>query len=140
MTINEFEAKAFEMAKKCGECVLSSITEEGYPRSCMLSMLNPENYYTMYFSTGLDGVKTRQFRKNSKASVCYVVGNDSVTLVGDVDFVTDIETKKKCWSDWMFEYFPGGPATEEFCVLRFVGKEATFWIEHEFLRDEPVKK
>lgn len=133
-----FEKKALELLKKCKDITLTSVSEEGYPRTCYLARIAYDSYYEVYVSTGKDGTKVRHFTKNPKASVCYRVDGNSVTLSGDVSFVTDLKTKKRFWAPWMEKFFPDGAESEEFCVLKFTGTEATFWINHEFLRDYKI--
>lgn len=141
MTKQEFEQKATELLDKCSDAVLTSVSEDGYPRSCMLGVVARDSYYQMYFTTGTSGTKVRHFKNNPKASVCYVSGPDTVTLTGEVTFITELAEKKKYWQNWMSEHFPPeGAESEEFCVIKFTGKEATFWIEQNFLRDEPIKE
>lgn len=141
MTKQEFEKKALELLGNCNDAVLTSVSEDGYPRSCMLGVVGRDSYYEIFFTTGSSGTKVRHFKNNPKASVCYVAGPDSVTLTGEVTIVSELAEKKRFWQDWMVEHFPeDGAESEEFCVLKFTGKEATFWIEHNFLRDEPVSR
>lgn len=43
--------------------------------------------------------KVTHFENNPKASVCCFRGGDSVTLIGNVSFVTDRETLKNFWNE-----------------------------------------
>ena len=131
--MRKIEEKALKLLEQCQEFVLCSVDENGYPRACVVSKLKHEGYTTLCCATGMSGVKTRHFQKNPKASVCYHNEQDSVTLVGSVCLVTDAQERAGLWQDWMYPHFPEGIDDPEYCPLRFTAKEATLWIEGEFV-------
>lgn len=53
-----------------------------------------------------------------------------------MEIVTDENLKRSFWSDWMLPHFPGGVEDPEYCVLRFIPKSATYWIDNAFVKDE----
>ncbi len=61
-----------------------------------------EGFRDIYFVSSkrskLNG-KVTHFENNDKASVCYSLGGDSVTLIGRVEFVTDRELQGRVWDD-----------------------------------------
>ncbi|MDO5562002.1 MAG: zinc ribbon domain-containing protein [Synergistaceae bacterium] len=129
----KIEEKAAAMVERSEALVLSSVTSEGYPRSCMMSRAGNEGLGVIYFATGASSLKTYQFKENPKAGVCCSEGGDSVTLIGEVTIFDDSETKRKFWQDWFIEHFPGGPDDPDYCVLRFDASSATLWIDGEFV-------
>lgn len=128
----DFFKKAEELLNSCEDIEVASINEDGYPRVCVVSKLESEGFDTIFFSTGTSGTKANHFKKNSKSSVCYHDEHNSVTLVGEMEIVEDMEIKKRVWQDWMINYMVGGVNDEEFCLLKFKAHEATFWIDREF--------
>ena len=120
----EIEDKADELIKKRDVATLTSINEKGYPRICVLSIAKTEEFSDVYFITSkrspING-KATHFESNPKASVCYFLGGDSVTLIGNIEFVEDRETQESIWSD-----------DSKFRLLKFHTIEATFWIEGKF--------
>ena len=36
------------------------------------------------------------------------------------------------WQEYFINYFPGGPADPNYVLIRFIGTEATIWINGEF--------
>ena len=86
----EIEDKANELIKKCDVVMLTSINEKGYPRTCVLAIAKAEGFSDVYFITSkrspING-KVTHFENNPKASVCYFLGGDSVTLIGNIEFV-----------------------------------------------------
>ncbi len=139
MTKQEFEDKAFEMLKKCNDAVLTTVSEDGYPRSCVLGVIGRDSYKDIFFSTGLDGTKVRHLKTNPKASVCFFLAPDSVTLSGTAEVIDDLSEKERLWTEWMRPYFPNGVKDENFALIKFTGKTATFFIDGDFIRDEPIE-
>lgn len=69
---------------------------------------------------------------NPKTGLCYSAHGDSVALRGTAEIVTDDALRKEMWVDWMINHFPGGPTDPNYILLRFVGTDATVWIDNEF--------
>lgn len=76
--------------------------------------------------------KATHFENNSKASVCYFCEGDSVTLIGDVEFVGDKEIQENIWRESDRRFFSKGIEDPKFRLLKFHTIEATFWIEGKF--------
>ncbi|MDT8717513.1 pyridoxamine 5'-phosphate oxidase family protein [Clostridium sp. 19966] len=131
----ELEEKANALLKKCEVLTLASINEKGYPRICAISKVKDNGFLEIYFMTSkrshLNG-KATHFQNNSKASVCYHLGGDSVTLIGDVEIVQDMEEKMKFDEFCDRRFFKKGVQDPKCYILKFGTKEATFWIEGKF--------
>ena len=131
----ELEEKANQLIKKCSVATLTSINEKGYPRTCILSIAKADDFSDIYFITSkrsqIQG-KATHFEANPKASVCYFLEGDSVTLVGNVEFVKDKETQAQVWNESDRRFFKKGIEDPKFRLLKFHTIEATFWIEGKF--------
>lgn len=131
----EIEDKANELIKKCDIATLTSINEKGYPRTCVVSIAKKEGFSDIYFITSKRSSKNGKathFEANSKASVCYFCDGDSVTLIGDVEFVEDRKIQEAVWSEQHRGFFKNGIDDSKFRLLKFHTIEATFWIEGKF--------
>lgn len=124
--------KAEQLLAGCETVSLASVTQEEYPRICILSKIKADGIKSIWFATGTESKKTVQFQQNPKASVCYGQGGDSVTLLGDVTVITDAALKQELWQDWFIDHFPGGATDPTYCILRFDAAEATIWIDGVF--------
>lgn len=124
--------KAEELLAKCEVVTLASINEEGYPRVCVMSKIKTEGIRTIWMATGTHSAKTAHFRQNPKAGICYFLGGDSVTLLGEVEIVQDAVVKRELWQDWFIAHFPKGVDDPEYCILRFDAQQATCWIDQCF--------
>ncbi len=133
--IKELEEKANALIKKCSTTTLTSINEKGYPRTCLLSIAKAEGFSDIYFVTSkrssING-KVTHFEKDPKASVCYFFDGDSVTLIGNVEFITDREFQEAVWNETDRRFFKKGIDDPKFRLIRFHTIEATFWIEGKF--------
>lgn len=119
--------------EKRNELAVSSVTESGYPRICILIKLKAEGCKTIYFATGTSSKKVAHYKSNPKAGVTYYDNHDSVTLIGNMTIVTDKKLKDALWDDWMAKHFPnGGKEDPEYCVIKFTTQEATIYIKEQF--------
>lgn len=125
--------KAEALLDACELVTLASVSEQGYPRPCVLSKIKNEGIRKFWVATGANGVKTRHFQANPKAGACFLRDGDGMTLMGEVRIVDDPELKKAMWLPWFIEHFPGGMEDPNYCVLQFETNEATIWIEGEFV-------
>ena len=89
----------------------------------------------VWMATGADSDKVADFKINPKAGLCYSSAGDSVALRGTVEIITDDSIRKEMWQDWYIRHFPGGPTDPNYLLLRFIGTEATIWIDGEFAHE-----
>jgi general stress protein 26 len=135
LRINEIEEKASQLLEKCAVITLASVNEKEYPRICAITKVRSNGFSEIYFMTSKRshiGGKATHFENNTKASVCYYLDGDSVTLIGDVEIVTDMDEKRKFDKDCDRNFFKKGIEDPKCYLLRFRTKEATFWIEGKF--------
>lgn len=133
--ILELELKANELINKCKVATLTSINENGYPRTCVLSIAKACGFRDIYFVTSKRSAvngKATHFENNPKSSVCYHLNSDSVTLIGNVEFITDKTVLASVWNETDRKFFKKGIDDPKFRLLKFHTIEATFWIEGKF--------
>ena len=116
---------------------LSLLDHEGYPTTSTLSIAKADGIRQITFGGQLDSNKAKRAKENSRASVC-IFDDDyengayyNITLVGDIEVVTGIETKKETWYQGLEEYFPGGVDDPNYCVLKFTTKRYNLWVDVE---------
>lgn len=129
----EIVKKAEKLLGDCEVVDLATVSENGYPRICALSKIKTEGIRKIWFATGTESKKTLHLNKNPKSSVCFWKNGDSVTLVGETKVLTDARTKEELWQDWFIDHFPEGMTDPGYCILEFTAKEATLWIDQEFI-------
>ena len=133
--IREIEDKARKLLDESTVATLTSVTENGYPRTCVMSKAKNEGFSDIYFVTSkrskLNG-KATHFENNKKASVCCFSGGDSVTLIGNATFVEDRKLQESIWNESDRRFFSKGIDDPKFRLIKFHTIEATFWIEGKF--------
>lgn len=133
--IIEIESKASSLLEKCNTVTLASVNENGYPRICTITRQKSVDFKEIYFITSkrseLNG-KATHFEKNPKAGVNYSLGGDSVTLIGNIEFIENKELQEKLWNESDRKFFRKGIHDPKFRMLKFTTLEATFWIEGKF--------
>ena len=117
---------------------LSLLDHEGYPTTSTLSIAKADGIRQITFGCALDSNKAKRAQANSHASVC--ISDDdfaggayyNITLVGDVEVVSDMETKRETWYPGLEEYFPNGGINDpNYCVLKFTTKRYNLWVDVE---------
>jgi len=116
---------------------LSLLDHEGYPTTSTLSISKSDGIRQLTFAGSLDSNKAKRAKENSRACVC-IFDDDyeggayyNITLVGDVEVVTDAEMKKETWYQGLEEHFPGGMDAPDYCVLKFTTKRYNLWVDME---------
>ena len=81
-------------------------------------------WVTTYSTSG----KVKQIRHNPKICLAFVQqpnGDEAAIVVGEAHIIPDTEEKRRVWklaTFDLFEHFPNGPESDEFCLLRIAVK------------------
>lgn len=117
---------------------LSLLDHEGYPTTSTLSISKADGIKQLTFGASLASNKAKRALANGRASICIFDDNFesgdyyNITLVGDVEVVTDIELKKETWYEGLEEHFPNGGVNDpDYCVLKFTTKRYNLWVNME---------
>lgn len=133
--IKEIETKADELVSKCEIMFVSSVNEKGYPRTCCVRKLSDEGFRDIYFVTSKRSEKqgkAKHFETNIKSSICFQHEGDSLTLVGEVEIITDREEMQRLWNEQDRTFFSKGIDDPKIRFIHFHTLEATFWIGGKF--------
>lgn len=133
--IAEIEAQADDLVSKCDIMYIASVNENGYPRICCVNKLKDHGFKDIYFVTSKRSEKqgkAKHFENNTKASVCFRRDGDSLTLVGNVRFITDKAEMRDLWKESDRAFSPKGLDDPKIRFIHFHTIEATFWIGHKF--------
>jgi len=101
-------------------CVLALIDTDGYPTAATISPSKIDGIRHITFCSGTGSNWVKRIEKCNRASVCFNSEDKqyNITLIGTIEVLTDIATKKEMWFDGIGSYF-SGPEDPGFCVLRF---------------------
>lgn len=103
-----------DMLSRLDSVQLASVTEAGYPLAREMELRTRDGLREFCFFTKRTSNKARQFTTNPKAGVSFCVGDDCVSLVGEVE-ITE------------------GAERPDFCKLVFTSVEGTAFIDGQFL-------
>ena len=114
---------------------LSLLDHEGYPTTSTLSISKADGIRQIFFGGSLSSNKGKRAAACGRASVCIFDDKEdsyyNITLVGDIEIITDPEIKKEVWYDGLAEHFEGGANDPDYCVLRFTTKRYNLWVDFE---------
>ncbi|MDR1230558.1 MAG: TfoX/Sxy family DNA transformation protein [Spirochaetaceae bacterium] len=101
-------------------CVLALIDADGYPTASTITVSKNDGNNWLTFCTGFGGIRTKSIDKCKRASVCFFSPDPlyNITLVGQIEVITDPEVKKEMWYDGLGNHFSGSEDTN-YCVLKF---------------------
>ena len=83
-----------------------------------------EDDSSIWVTTFCTSRKIAQIQHNPKTCLLFVEqpdGNKAATVIGDAIIISDLEEKKRVWKLAYFDiskYFPDGPESEEYCLLK----------------------
>jgi general stress protein 26 len=83
-----------------------------------------EDDLSIWITTFNSSRKVSQIQKNPRISLAFVEyprGEKAATVIGKAEIIEDLEKKKRVWKLATFdllEFFPDGPESEEFCLLK----------------------
>jgi general stress protein 26 len=111
--------------------ILSTVDENGFPQARTMGNLRkpgstdgnpiPADSLDTVFGSSTWRTKMEQVKRNPKASV-YIVDMatfQSVTILGTIVVVDDMEFKKAAWSKSYASLYPKGYTSPDFSVLKF---------------------
>ena len=108
-------------------CILTSISNTGYPFSAVIKPAGGIAIETIYFILQNNTTIVTNFEKNSKGSIIFYKGDDSVHLIGEVAVIS---SKTPC-EDEIDEHFLGDVAEED-VLLKFIAHEAHINIDEQY--------
>ena len=122
----------YEFISRQKTSFISSVDEEGFPWTRALIAPRLIDGNDIYFSTYTSSNKVKQFSKNSKSCLYFYEKSkprwQGVMLKGNMEVLTDQKTKDKFWKDSDKMFFRKGKTDPNYCVLKFTGSEAQYFI------------
>jgi len=116
---------------------ISLLDHEGYPTTSTLSIAKADGIRHITFGGSLESNKVKRIKESSRASVCIFDDNFesgayyNITLVGDIEILTDPESKKAAWYPALEGHFANGVDDPDYCVLKFTTKRYNLWVDLE---------
>ncbi|MEO0114547.1 MAG: pyridoxamine 5'-phosphate oxidase family protein [candidate division WOR-3 bacterium] len=92
-----------------------------------------EDDMSIWITTFSTSRKVKQIKQNPKCCLAFVEppnGDKAVFVNGEAEIISDLNIKKKVWNLAqfnLFEYFPKGPESEEYCLLKIKIRRIEWW-------------
>lgn len=121
--------KSLELVKKSKIAMLGTVDEQENPNIKAMLNLEVEDLKKIWFSTNTSSKRVFQLLKNNKACVYYVDEDNfmGLMLVGTVEVLQDVDSRKKLWFDGCEKYYPKGINDPDYSVLCFTADRANFY-------------
>lgn len=121
--------KSHKLVESCAIAMLGTNGAEGHPNIKAMIKVEAEGIKTIWFSTNTSSKRVAQLRENPKTCV-YFHDEDTfkgLILVGEVELLTDLESRKRLWKDGCEIYYPLGVTDPDYTVLRFTAKYGNYY-------------
>lgn len=128
--------KAVNLLAQCNEVTLATINADGFPRPVPIKKIKTNGCNEIWMATDAASVKINDLKTNSKAGVSYYFYGDSVALRGIAEIVSDDKIRKEMWQEWLINHFPGGATDPNYTLIKFVGEDATIYIDGDFAHEK----
>ncbi len=96
-----------------------------------------EDDMSIWVATSAKSRKVKQIKQNPKISLAFVQhpeGQKAATVIGEAEIVADMEQKRRVWGLAPYDlsqYFPKGPESEDYCVLKIDVNKIEWWEDFE---------
>jgi general stress protein 26 len=129
--IDEKEAAALglKLIEKSKICLLGTNGDNGFPNIKAMLNLKHEGLKNIWFSTNTSSRRVQQLKRDKRACVYYVDEKDFIglMLVGTIEILQDMPSRKMLWSEGAEIYYPRGVADPDYSVLRFTAQWGNYY-------------
>lgn len=128
------QKKLEEFVRKQKVAFICSVDEEGFPNvKAMLKPRRIDGLRQFYFSTNTSSMRVKQYRNDPKACIYFyhkgLIRYEGLMLKGQMEVLTDQETKDLIWRRGDTMFYKGGVADPDYCVLRFTADSGRYYCD-----------
>ena len=129
MNKQEAISQGLELVNTSKICLVGTNSEEGFPNIKAMLNLRHDGLKHVWFSTNTSSKRVQQLKKDKRACVYYVDEKNfrGLMLVGNMEILQDIESKKMLWSEGAEVYYPLGVEDPDYSVLRFTAQWGNYY-------------
>jgi len=124
--------KIVEIMKKASNFSFFATSDGDQPRVRPIASM-VEDDMSVWMATSAASRKVQQIKKNPKVTLAFVQqpqGEKAATIIGEAEIVEDMRQKKRVWGLASYDpaqFWPDGPETEDYCVLKIDIKKVEWW-------------
>jgi general stress protein 26 len=129
MNNEEALIKSKQLIEGCSVAMVGSVSDSGYPNIKAMFKIEADGIRTVWFSTNTSSARVSQFRENPKACVYFHDPENfqGLMLVGRMDMLSDLESKRRLWREGWEVYYPLGVMDPDYSVLRFTARSCNYY-------------
>ncbi len=122
-------AQSLKLMEKSTICMLGTNGDGGFPNIKAMMNLKYEGLKKIWFSTNTSSKRVQQLKKDNRACVYYVDEKDfkGLMLVGTIEILQDVASKKMLWSEGAEVYYPLGVTDPDYSVLCFTTQWGNYY-------------
>jgi len=128
--------KIVAIMKKASSFAFFATSDGDQPRVRPMSAC-VEDDMSIWMGTMSSSRKAQQVKRNPKVTLAFVVppaGEETAIVIGEAEIVEDMEQKKRVWGLLSYDptqFWPDGPESEGYCLLKINIKQVEWWESHE---------
>lgn len=129
MDVQDAIAQGLELIEKSKIAMLGTNGEDGSPNIKAMLNLKHEGISKFWFSTNTSSRRVQQIKQDNRSCIYFVDENEfkGLMLVGTVEVLQDIESRKMLWKEGFEIYYPLGVEDPDYTVLCFTTKQGNFY-------------
>jgi general stress protein 26 len=129
MDKQEAITQSMELIENLNICMLGTNSEDGFPNIKAMMNLKHEGMKIIWFSTNTSSKRVQQLRNDNRACVYYVDERNfkGLMLVGIIEILQDLESRKMLWSEGAEVYYPQGIEDPDYSVLCFTARKGNYY-------------
>ena len=129
MNTQEAMTHGLELVEKSAICMLGTNGKDGFPNIKAMLNLKHEELKQIWFSTNTSSKRVGQLKKDNRACVYYVDEKNfkGLMLVGTIEILQDVESKKMLWREGAEVYYPLGMEDPDYSVLYFTAQRGNYY-------------
>ena len=129
MRKEEAQKKALSLVNRSDIAMLGTNGDEGYPNVKAMIKMENEDLKIVWFSTNTSSKRITQLFRDSKACVYFSDFDqwEGLMLVGNVEVLQDMESKRRLWREGYEKYYPSGVTDPDYSVLRFSAQWGNYY-------------
>ena len=109
--------------------MLGTNGEDGFPNIKAMMNLKHEGLGEFWFSTNTSSKRVQQLKNDNRACIYFADEKNfkGLMLIGTIEILQDIESKKMLWSEGCEVYYPLGVEDPDYSVLYFKAKRGNYY-------------
>ena len=129
MNIQDAMTEGLELIEKSKIVMLGTNGEHGFPNIKAMLNMEHEGMSKFWFSTNTSSKRVQQLKQDNRACIYFVDESEfkGLMLIGTVEILQDIESKKRLWKESFEMYYSLGVEDPDYSVLRFTAKQANYY-------------